>query len=73
MLGRPGVGWADEPAAEVETNLGERRFALKHASKHAIWLTDDHLVLKDTLGCRYEIKPYSALDVRSRAEVEKVL
>ena len=57
----------------VETNLGERRFALKHASKHAIWLTDDHLVLEDTLGCRYEIKPYSALDGRSRAEVEKVL
>jgi len=36
-------------------------------------LTDDHLVLEDTLGCRYEIKPFSALDARSRAEVSKVI
>jgi len=57
----------------VETDLGERRFALKQASKNAVWLTDDHLVLRDTLGCRYEIRPYADLDERSRAEVEKVI
>ena len=57
----------------VETDLGERRFALKHAAKNAVWITEDHLVLRDTLGCRYEIKPYSVLDRASRAEVEKVI
>jgi uncharacterized protein DUF1854 len=57
----------------VATTLGERRFALKHASKNAIWITDDHLVLRDTLGCRYEIRPYGELDPASRAEVEKVI
>ena len=57
----------------VVTDLGERRFALKHASKNAIWVDADHLVLRDTLGCRYEIRPYSDLDPASRAEVEKVI
>lgn len=57
----------------VETDMGERRFALKHASKNAVWVSDDHLVLRDTLGCRYEINPFSGLDPRSLAEAEKVL
>lgn len=57
----------------VETDRGERHFAMRHAFKNAIWLTPDHLVLQDTFGCRYEINPYSALDEKSRAEVEKVL
>lgn len=57
----------------VQTNLGERRFALKNADKNAVWLSDEHLVLQDTLGCRYEIDPFSALDPRSQAEVEKVI
>ena len=57
----------------VETNLGERRFALKHAGKNAFWLTDDHLMLRDTLGCRYEIRSFSALDPRSQAEVQGVI
>jgi len=57
----------------VETDLGERTFALRHATKNAVWVDDDHLMLRDTIGCRYEIKPYSALDPRSRAQIEKVL
>jgi len=57
----------------VETDLGERHFALKQASKNALWITDEQLVLRDTLGCLYEINPFSGLDARSRAEVEKVL
>ena len=57
----------------VETTLGERRFALKNADRNAVWLSDEHLVLKDTLGARYEIDPFSGLDARSQAEVEKVI
>ena len=57
----------------VETDRGERTFALKQASKNAVWIDDDHLMLRDTLGCRYEIRPFSELDLHSRAEVEKVI
>jgi len=57
----------------VETDLGPRRFVLKDPNKNATWVTNDHLVLRDTLGNRYEIKPFSALDARSQAEVDKVL
>jgi hypothetical protein len=57
----------------VETDLGERHFALKNAAKNAVWLTDDHLVLTDTLGCRYEVPSLAALDPRSRAAIEGVL
>lgn len=58
---------------DVETSVGPRRFALKNATKNAVWVTPDRLVLTDTLGCRYEVNPYSALDPSSRAEIEKVL
>ena len=57
----------------VETDIGERKFALKNASKNAVWITDEHLVLNDTLGCRYEVRPFSTLDEHSRSEIEKVL
>ena len=57
----------------VLTDIGERRFALKNASRNAVWVTDERLVLHDTLGCRYEISPFSSLDERSRAEALKVI
>ena len=57
----------------VVTDRGERRFTLKNASKNATWVGPDHLVLRDTLGCRYEIPALSALDLKSRREVEKVI
>ena len=57
----------------VETDRGERRFALKNASKNAFWVSRDRLMLRDTLGCLYEISHFSALDPRSRSEVEKVI
>jgi hypothetical protein len=58
---------------QVETDRGERRLAFKSDNRNAVWIHADHLVLRDTLGCRYEIKPYSALDPHSQAEVAKVL
>ena len=58
---------------EVETDLGPRRLAVKSDNRNAVWIDAGHLVLRDTLGCRYDIEPYSALDARSRAEIEKVM
>lgn len=58
---------------DVETHIGRRRFVLKDPNKNAVWVTEDHLVIRDTLGNRYEINPFSGLDDHSRSEVDKVI
>jgi hypothetical protein len=58
---------------DVETDRGPRRFAVKSDNRNAAWVDADHLVLRDTLGCRYDIRPFSALDAASHAAVEKVM
>ena len=50
----------------VETDRGPRRFALREPGKNVTWLSDRHLVLRDTAGNRYEIPDTDALDGRSR-------
>ena len=57
----------------VDTDVGERRFTMKEPARNAVWVTDDHLVVRDTLGNRYEVKPFSALDAASRLEVLKII
>jgi len=57
----------------VETNLGWRSFVMKDPTKNALWLSRDRVIIRDTLGNRYEIESVSRLDPRSRAEVKKVL
>ena len=57
----------------VETHLGPRHFVLNDPNKNVTWVTADHMVIRDTLGNRYEINPLSGLDARSRAEVDKVI
>jgi hypothetical protein len=58
---------------EVETDRGPRRFLMKDPNKNAVWVTPDHLVVRDTLGNRYEIPSVSALDDASRAHMDRVL
>ena len=57
----------------VLTDAGERRFAMKDPVLNAMWVTDDHLVIRDSLGSRYEVKPFSGLDAVSQAEVLKII
>jgi len=57
----------------VETDIGPRRFAFKNATRDVVWITDDHVMLRDTMGCRYEINPFSALDPVSQREAHRVL
>lgn len=57
----------------VVTDKGSCRLALKKDSRNAVWIDDDHLILRDTLGNRYEIHPFSGLDERSRRNILKVL
>jgi hypothetical protein len=39
----------------------------------ALWLSDDHLLLLDVDGSRFEIPSVAALDVRSRHLIESIL
>jgi hypothetical protein len=57
---------------DVETDRGRRRFAMKDPHRNIVWVTDDHLIMRDTLGNRYEIRSLAELDASSRAQVEKV-
>lgn len=57
----------------VHTDVGERRFIMKDPARNAIWVTHDHLVVRDSLGNRYEVKPFSGLDAASRLEVMKII
>ena len=57
---------------KVETNRGFRYFNLKEPGKNVTWLSDDRLVIRDSMGNRYEIS-LSKLDEESRARLDKVL
>jgi hypothetical protein len=50
----------------VETDKGVRAFALKNVNRNVLWLGEDHLVIRDTAGNRYEIPSLKALDEASR-------
>ena len=58
---------------DVETDRGRRNFVMKHPSVNVTWLTDDHLIVRDALGNRYEIESLSALDSASQAFVNRVV
>ena len=58
---------------EVETDHGPRHFVVRNPNRDVLWLTDDHLVLRDPLGNRFEIESLAALDARSRTAIERVI
>lgn len=58
---------------DVETNHGRRAFVIKDPAVNVHWETDDRLIIRDTMGNRYEIPSLVALDPVSRANVEKVI
>ena len=57
----------------VETDAGSRRFALKDPVQNVTWISEDHLVLRDCVGNRYEITALSAMDRQSRRRISLVL
>ncbi len=58
---------------DVETNHGRRAFVIKDPAVNVHWESDDRLIIRDTMGNRYEIPSLTALDPVSRAHVEKVI
>jgi hypothetical protein len=58
---------------DVETDRGPVKFILKDPNRNVTRITEDHLILRDTQGNRYEITALSELDARSQTEVHKVI
>ena len=57
----------------VETDRGERYFNLREPGKNLTRLSADHLVIRDSMGNRFEIESINALDEESQANLERVL
>lgn len=58
---------------EAETDRGFRKFLFTDPNSNVVWLSDDRMTIRDTLGNRYEIESFSALDARSRANISRVI
>ncbi len=57
----------------VITDAGPRRFALKDPSENVMWLSEDHIVLRDCVGNRYEIESIRGMDRQSRNKMSLVI
>lgn len=57
----------------VDTDRGPRDFVTQSLQENAQWLSDDHLLLIDVDGNRFEIPSVAALDVKSRGFIQRIL
>ena len=58
---------------KVQTNRGFRYFNLKEPGKNVTWLSEDRLVIRDSMGNRYEVSSLAELDSESRERLNLVL
>ncbi len=58
---------------KVMTNRGFRYFNLKEPGKNVTWLSDDKLIIRDSMGNRYEVESIAGLDSASREKLNLVL
>lgn len=58
---------------KVQTDKGRREFAFKEPGKNVTHVPPSRIILRDTIGNRYEISDMSSLDPHSRRQVSKVL
>ncbi len=58
---------------DVETDRGPREFVVQSLSESSAWLSEDHLLLSDADGNRFEIASRAGLDPESRARLDSVL
>jgi hypothetical protein len=58
---------------EVETDRGPRVFLIRNPGKNITYLSEDHLLIRDVAGNRFEIPSLAGLDKASRREIERVL
>lgn len=57
----------------VGTDKGERDFVVQSLSESCLYLSDDHILLTDADGNRFEIASRAALDSHSQAQLDSVL
>jgi hypothetical protein len=57
----------------VETDRGPRDFVSQNLSESALWFGENHVLLMDVEGNRFEIVDLEQLDSRSRALVDSIL
>lgn len=57
----------------VETDRGEREFITQSLQENAFWVSNDHLLLSDVDGSRFEIASLATLDARSRHLLDEIL
>ena len=57
----------------VETDRGKREFVTQNLRENAQWITDDHLLLLDVNGNRFELPNIPGLDKESHALLMSVV
>jgi hypothetical protein len=57
----------------VESDRGPRDFVTQSLQENAQWLSDNHLLLIDVDGNRFELPDIKSMDARSRMFVETIL
>jgi hypothetical protein len=57
----------------VDTDRGPRWFALREPGKNVTWLSPERVVLRDTVGNRYEVPDVTTLDPGSRRRIMRSL
>lgn len=57
----------------VNTDRGERDFVVQSLSESCIWLSEQHILILDVDGSRFEIQDRTALDPVSAQKLEAVL
>jgi hypothetical protein len=57
----------------AQTDRGEREFITQNLQENSFWISDDHLLLTDVDGSRFEIQSIVALDPRSRHLLNEIL
>lgn len=58
---------------KVDTDRGFRYFHLKEPGKNVTYLSTDHLVIRDSMGNRYEIPSLAALNAESLERLNRVI
>ncbi len=58
---------------EVETDRGPKTILIKDPNSNVLWFTNDCLMIRDTLGNRFEIVSLAELSDRSQKEIDKII
>ena len=58
---------------DVETDRGPKTILIKDPNSNVLWFTNDRLMIRDTLGNRYEIVSLTKLSDNSQKEIDKII